>query len=112
MQQTPILTLSAVAAAAVTVSRFVGFNGQHAAAAAAALGVADYAAATGKQFAVTVLGTAKVQVAAPVAPGALLEVGAEGKGAPLAAGKAVARVLVGTTAADGFAEVLLLPATT
>lgn len=109
MQQTPILNLSVKLTATVEENRFVGFGGAYAAVGKAALGVSDYRGDAGKQISIGVLGTKKVQVTAAVVAGGLIEVGANGKGAPLDAGAAVARVISGTTAADGIAEVLLTP---
>lgn len=109
MRHTPLLALTAIAAAAVTATRFVGHNGQHAAAAADALGVADYDAAIGDAFAVTVIGTARVTAGGAFAKGALLEVGATGKAVARAAGKQVAKALEASAGDGAFVTVLLTP---
>lgn len=109
MRHTPLLALTVLAAAAVTGNRFVGHNGQHAAAAADALGVADYDAAPGDNFAVTVLGTARVTAGAAIAKGAQIEVGANGKAITRAAGKVVAKAMEAAAGDGATITVLLVP---
>ncbi len=109
MRHTPLLALTATATAAVLGNRFVGHNGQHAAAAADALGVADYDAAIGDNFAVTVIGTQRVTAGAAIAKGAQIEVGAAGKAVTRDAGKVVAKAMEAAAGDGAVITVLLVP---
>lgn len=101
MQQTPILALSATAVlAAVEACRFVGFDGDMVSAAGAKpFGVSDYRADPGDDYAVNVLGTAKVETGAAVARGAngLTPVMSD------ASGKAIPFVVAGANVIAGYA---------
>lgn len=108
-QKISILTLSIVAAAALTAQRFVSSTGAVATAAANALGVADADTAQGDQVPVQVLGTAIVTAGGGIAKGARVEVGAAGKAVTLAAGKAVGIALEVANADGDAIEVLLIP---
>lgn len=71
MQQQPLLKLTAVAIAAVAVSRFVGFDGaQVDAVGAKPFGVSETSATIGDAYQVNVLGTAKVEAGAAIPLGA------------------------------------------
>lgn len=113
MQQAiPLLTLTVVAAAQLTARRFVTHAGAVGTAGAAALGVARADGAIGTQVPVDVLGTAIVEAGEPLAAGAFIKVGANGKALTYASAGAicVGQLAPGESAAgDGsFVEVLLL----
>jgi hypothetical protein len=111
MQQVPIFSLTRQAAGAVPANRFVGLDDNVCAAGAAAWGVSDFeASAAGKLLNVKVLGSSKVQVGAAVTPGQLVKSDAAGRAIPQGgAGAVLGRVIVGSAAVDGVAEILLLP---
>ncbi|WP_368565499.1 DUF2190 domain-containing protein [Pseudoxanthomonas sp. UTMC 1351] len=109
-QKISLLTLSIAAAAALPAERFLGPNAQLAAAASHAIGVTvSQVTIAGELIPYDVLGTTVVTAGAPIAAEALLEVGADGKAVPLAAGIAVARAKQAATADGDRIEVLLLP---
>lgn len=108
-QSHSILTLSVTAAVAITAGLFVTATGALATAAGNAFGVARSDAAVGDLCPVDVLGTAQVTAAAAIAAGAHVEVGASGKAATLASGKAVGVALEAAAAAGDTIEVLLIP---
>lgn len=110
MQQTPILTVTRVCAAAMGAHLFVARGAAGPCAAGAKpLGVSGCAAAVGDAFPVHALGTAKVVAGAVIADGAEIEVGANGKAITKAAGVSAAIALQAATAADQIIEVLLIP---
>ena len=109
MRHTPILALTSVAIAAVAGNTFVGFDGAPAAAAGAALGIADYDAAIGDAFATTVIGVQRVLAGGAFNKGDQLEVGANGKAVVRAAGVAVARALEDSAGDGSVVGVLLTP---
>ncbi|WP_175796337.1 DUF2190 family protein [Burkholderia anthina] len=105
-----LLAGSFVAAAAVTASRFIGPNSQHAAAGANTIGVSRFDGAQGDLVTVDQLGTSIVEAGAPIAAYGLVEVGADGKAVPHDAGVAVGRVqMVPAQAPGDFVEVMLIP---
>lgn len=110
-QKIALLTLSVAATALITAERFMGFGGATAAAGAGAYGVATTDGAIGDLVATDVQGTTIVTAGAPIAAGALIEVGANGKAITKNAGITVARAAPGASAAaDGDRiEVILIP---
>lgn len=82
----PILTTSITALAALTRLRFVGLDGDVAAAGDKALGVGATAADLGEQASVDVLGIVVVTAGAAIAAKAEVEVGANGKAITKAGG--------------------------
>jgi hypothetical protein len=106
-QSISVLALTVVATAALVPHRFVTGLGAYPTAAAGCLGVARSEAAIGDALPVDVIGTAMVEVSAAVAKDQLIQVGADGKGVPLAAGVKVARALFAADADTSF-EVLLI----
>ena len=108
MENIEILTLSVLAAVAITAERFVTAAGAPAAAGANAVGVSKSDAAVGELFPTIVVGTAIVVAGGAVAANDYLEVGADGKAVTQDTGPAVALAL-GAAAADGDRiEVLLI----
>jgi len=108
MQSISILTLSVIAAGALTQRRFVTHGGIQVGAAANTLGVAKTDAALGDTAAVDVIGTAVVEAGAAIAAGAAVETDATGRAVTLAAGVTVGRALQAAAAAGDFIEVLLI----
>jgi hypothetical protein len=105
-----LLAGSFVAGAAVVANRFIGANGQHAAAAGNAIGVSRFDGAAGDLVTRDVIGTSIVEAGAAIAANGLVEVGADGKAVPRDEGVAVGRVQdVAALAAGDFVEVLLIP---
>jgi hypothetical protein len=107
-----ILTLSITSAGPIAANRLVGFDrAQIAAAGKVAMGAAEYpAASAGRQLAVNVLGTARVEAGAALAEGQVFMAGADGRAVPVANGGAVAgRALQPVGAAGVVFEALLLP---
>ncbi len=82
----PLLITSVPAVADLTRLRFVGFDGNVAAAGAKALGVAEVNAAAGEQASVSTHGIHLVTAGGAIAAGAEVEVGAGGKAITKAAG--------------------------
>lgn len=109
MQKQSLLTMSAIATAAVAASRFVGMlTGAHCAAAAKAQGVSQYAAAVGEAFAVDVLGTSIVESGGAIAAGGPIKSDATGRAvAQAGAGEILAYAVTPATAAGQKIEVLL-----
>jgi hypothetical protein len=105
----PILTLSIVAAGAITERQAIGHDGDVAGAGEAIFGLATSDAASGEQVAVDVLGTGIGTAGATVTAGQALEVGTSGQLIPLDAGIQVGRALTGGGAGAAI-EVLLIPA--
>lgn len=108
-QKISLLTLSILAAAALTAERFVTATGAVATAAGNAVGVTRSDAAIGELAPVDVIGTAVVTAGAAIAAGALVEVGTAGKAVTKSAGIAVARALEAAGADGDPIEVLLIP---
>ena len=108
-QKTSILTLSILAAAALTRERFVNAAGAVATAAGSAVGVTDTDADINTLVPVTALGTAIITAGGPIAKDSGVEVGADGKGVVLDAGVKVAKALQAALADGDRIEVLLIP---
>ncbi|HHA2680143.1 capsid cement protein [Stenotrophomonas maltophilia] len=110
-QNVALLTLSVLATAALTNSRFVSPTGGVAAAGGNSYGVTRSDAAVGQLAPVDVLGTTQVTAGGAIALGAPIQVGADGKAITADAGKIVARAAPGAkAAADGdVLEVILIP---
>lgn len=106
---TPVLSLPLKLTAPVAEYTFVDLTGANATAAAYASGLADQGGAIGDVIKTQVLGTARMKAGAAIAKGALVEVGAGGKGVTKAAGIAVARTQEAAAGVDSVIEVLLLP---
>lgn len=110
MKQTPLLVLTATAIASLAAHRFVDFEGDYAAEGAGIVfGASDYAAEPGQDFAVNVIGTAKLTAGGAIAKGGPIKVGAEGKGvAQGGAGTIVAYALSAATGDGAIIEALLV----
>lgn len=106
-QSVSLLTLSVVASAAITESRFVTAAGALCAANGSAAGVSQSAAAIGAMFPVVVLGTAIVESGAAIAKDALLESDATGRAVTAVNGPVLARALEAASGAGEMIEVLL-----
>lgn len=104
------LTLSIVASAVLVANRFVNQAGAYPAAGGLPIGVTRTAAAVGDLMAVDVEGTALVEASAAIPADSGIQVGADGKAAPLTTGTAVGRALNATSGAGELVEVLLIPA--
>lgn len=109
MQMKSILTLSVVAAAAVTAERFGTLAGATATAGDQASGVFRSDAAAGEYTGLDVLGTAVVEAAEAIDVDEEIEVGANGKAAAHDAGVVVARAVTAATGDGDRLEVLLIP---
>ena len=109
-QKISLLTLTVVAAAAITAERFVTANGAYATAGDGALGVSVTSAATGNTFPVDALGTTVATAGAAFAKDAALAVGTSGKAVAAVAGDViVAKALQAATADGDRVEVFLIP---
>lgn len=109
MQAIKILALTQVAAAALSGHRFVGFDGNYAAAGADALGTTEYDAQAGDPVSIETLGVSRVEAGGPFNKGDKLEVGADGKAVVLAAGEPVAKALADSAGDGSIVSVLLTP---
>jgi hypothetical protein len=109
---TPLLTLTIVATAALTAQRFVTAAGAQTGAGGNAIGVARYSGAIGDKVPCDVLGTTYVEAGAAIAAGALVASDASGRAITWASGVALGRVVPsdpGATAAGQFVEILQIP---
>lgn len=118
MQNTGILALTLVSAAAVAAHRFVGFDGRQCSVAGAKpMGASQYKAdAAGQAFAVDVLGTTKIETGAaiPLGDKGLTPVMAGADGRAVAHDGDAAKAIAGYAlqpagAAGSIIEVLLTP---
>lgn len=111
-QKIPLLTLTVIAAGAVTAHRFVGYNGaQVAASGGKALGVATFDATDGKDLSVDALGTTVVETAGAISVGDEVVSDADGMAIvnPAVGGEVVAAHALDSAAGAGeFIEVLLV----
>lgn len=109
-QNTSILALTVMAIGVVAAHRFVGHDGNVAAAAGNALGVACSDAVANDAMPVDVIGTTVVEAGAAIAAGAAVQVDATGRAVTKTAGVTVARLAPGESAAAAgeFVEVLLI----
>lgn len=108
-QAIPVLTLTILAAAALTAERFVTFAGAVPAADANVLGVVRQTAIAGDRVTVDVSGTAIVEAGAAITAGATLKVDATGKVITWAtSGAKVGMALQSASASGQFIEVLLI----
>ena len=98
--QNVIRTTSVEAAADLTRLRFVGFDGDVAAAAAPAVGVCEADSDLGEMAPVNTHGVLLVEAGGAIALAAQVEVGANGKAVTIAAGVAQGRTM-DAAAADG-----------
>ena len=104
-----ILTLSVVAAAALTRNRAVTGTGTVPAAGGRCLGFTDTDAVVGQRVSVGALGTVVAEAGAAVAVDALLELDAQGRVIPKNTGVAVGRALGAATAAGQQIEIMPIP---
>ncbi len=104
-----LLTLSVIAAAALTEGQPVAYDGTVAADGAAIKGVAETDAAIGDRVALTAIGTGIATAGAVIAEGALVQVSG-GKFITKAAGISVGRALQAAGADGDKFELLLIPA--
>lgn len=100
MKTEQVLLTTSVAAADLTVLRFVGFDGAVGTAAGAALGVAAADASSGEQAPVKTHGVLLVEAGGVIAAGAEVEIGTAGKAVTIASGVAQGRAM-DAAAADG-----------
>lgn len=108
-QSISLLTLSLVAAGAVTKDRFYGVTNQLCGAGANAYGVSRSDGVNGDCVPVDVIGTAIVEAGAPVAKDALVESDGTGRAIPNDTGVVLARALQAASGAGVRIEVLLIP---
>ncbi|WP_241085740.1 DUF2190 family protein [Candidatus Vondammii sp. HM_W22] len=92
-QSIPLLTLTVIAAGALTANRFVGHDSDVAAAAGNTLGVARNAATIGDSAAVDILGTAIVEASDAIAAGASIEVDATARAVTRSSGVTIGRLV-------------------
>ena len=104
-----VLTLSVVAAAALSQYRAVNAAGAVPGAGARSLGVTDYAVGAGERVSVAVLGTAIAEAGAAFAIDAALELDSLGRFITKNAGATVARALTAAGGAGNLVEILLIP---
>lgn len=108
-QSITILTLTVLAAAAISARQLVSPTGGVATAGGPILGAAETDAANGEYFAVNVLGSSPVIADGAITKGMELEVGTAGAAAEAATGRVIGIAL--EDAADGAVfEALLIPA--
>lgn len=107
-QKNPLLTLTAIATAALAAERFVTAAGAYPAAGANAFGVTNTSAASGARVAVDVIGTTVVTAGAAIAANAYLQVGPTGKAVTRTTGVTVAQALQAASADGDRIEVLLI----
>ena len=100
----PVLTLTVVAAAAITATRrFVGFDGKLAAAGAKALGTNPVTADLGEHLPVDAIGTILVESGGAITQGAEVEADDQARAVPLGGGKSNGWAL---DAAQGAGELI------
>lgn len=110
MQKTPILTLTAIAAAALAAERFITASGAYPTARQGAWGATTTSANTGEVVAVDVLGTTIATAGAAFAKDASLAIGTSGKAVAAEAGDViVARALEAATGDGARVQVFLIP---
>jgi len=105
----PLLTLSVVAAAALTEGLATGHDGGLATAAGVMMGLTATDAEIGDRVAIDMLGTGIATAGAAIADGVNLQVGTNGKLITQTTGIIVGRSLQAATADGDKLEVLLLP---
>lgn len=108
-QKISLLSLSVIAAAALSAERFVTTSGAYPAAGGNADGVTQTDAASGDLVAVDVAGTAIVVASAAIAKDAYVQSDATGQAVTQTSGVAVAKALEAAAAAGDRIEVLLIP---
>lgn len=106
--QNPLLKLTTVAATDVAEKRFMGYDGNYAAAAGVALGVTDYAVSATREVALVTMGTAVVEAGGVIAEGAAVEVGTDGKAVAQSAGVVVGRALDASAADGNYITIVLI----
>lgn len=107
-QSISLLTLTIIAAAALTEDRFVSATGGVPAAGANTLGVTRSDVESGKPAPVDILGTAIVEASAAIAQYAAIETTNDGRAVTKTTGVTVARALQAAAAAGDKIEVLLI----
>lgn len=106
----PLLTLSVIAAAALSANRFVTGTGAVPGAGASCLGVTRTSASTGDLTPIDVLGTTEVEAGGTVTAGSAVMVDASGRVLDkTSTNVVVGRALTGTTTVGAFVEVFLIP---
>jgi hypothetical protein len=105
---TSLLTLSLVAAAALTANRFVTAAGGVPSANGNAVGVTRAGAVSGELVPVDVIGTSMVEASAAIAAGVAVASTNDGRAVTFSTGVTVARALTPATAAGQLIEVLLI----
>lgn len=103
-----LLTLSLVAAAALTANRFVTAAGAVPSANGNAVGVTRAGAASGELVPVDAIGTTMVEASAAISAGAAVATTNDGRAVTFATGVVVGRALTPATAAGQLIEVLLI----
>lgn len=110
MQKTPILTLTALAAAALAAERFITASGAYPTARQGAWGATVTAASLGSPVAVDVLGTTIATAGGAFSKDASLAVGTSGKLVAAESGDViVARALAASTGDGARVQVFLIP---
>ncbi|HKJ76855.1 MAG TPA: capsid cement protein [Gammaproteobacteria bacterium] len=111
-QAIEVLSLTKKAGGTIADKRFVAFDGTQAAADANVMGASRYAAASGNDLPVTVLGTAVVEAGGVVAVGDPVSSDAQGRAVKMDGATytvTVGRALEAAAQAGDFIEVTLIP---
>lgn len=106
---TSVLTLSLLAAAALTANRFVTAAGAVPSANGNAVGVTRSGAGSGDLVPVDALGTTMVEASAAITAGAAVATTNDGRAVTFSTGVTVGRALTGATGPGQLIEVLLIP---
>jgi hypothetical protein len=106
-QSIPLLTLSVLAAAAITEHRFILQSGEPCGAAGNAWGLASMSAASGDYVGATVLGTAVMEAGAAITADANIQADSLGRGITATTGPVLARAMEAAAAAGDKIQVLV-----
>ncbi len=109
-QSIPVLSLTRTLTGTVVANRFVTIAGAATGAAAAALGVARTAGASGDEITIDVLGTTVIEAGAAIAAGVEIEADSVARGVTQSAGVVLGWSLEAAGAAGDLIEVLLIQA--
>ena len=105
----PAHKIGILATAPVQAKHLIGLNGETCAAAATALGVAEYGADAGQHFSVITSGTALVVAGAPItAANTKLQANADGEAIPHTTGRACGILVPGSLAVQAGDEIEML----
>lgn len=106
---TSVLTLTVLAAAALSANRFVTAGGAVPAANANVIGVTRSSAGSGDLVPVDALGTTMVEASAAISAGAAIATTNDGRAVTHSTGAVVARALTAAAGAGSLIEVMLIP---